>query len=111
MTYCSSCGKQINEAHIFCPSCGTKKESVTLPKDTKQKKFESIVNKFSIIMGIFVLLSGIIASNLTNTLMGIALFAIGFVSLKTNSKTVKQLITIISAIIAFVAVFNLTTLF
>ena len=112
MTYCSSCGKPLNEGNVFCPSCGTKKESLTLPKETtRKKKFEAIADKFTIIMGIFVLLTGIVGSNLTNALMGMALFAIGFVSLKTNSKSVKQVITIISAIITFIAVFNLTTLF
>lgn len=112
MVFCSSCGNEETSDKRFCSKCGSELIISDLPKETpRKKKFESFADKFSIIMGIFVLLTGIVGSNLTNALMGIVLFTIGFVGMKTNSKSVKQLITIISMIIVVVAFFNLTTLF
>ena len=108
--YCRTCGKPLDEGHVFCPSCGTKKETQPPPKETKLKKFEIIGNKIAIIMGIFVLLTGIVGSNLISAIMGIVIFSIGFVSMKTNSKTIRQLIGFISVIITAVAIINLTTL-
>ena len=38
MTFCSSCGKELNKTDIFCPTCGTKSESQNGVKKTVDKK-------------------------------------------------------------------------
>lgn len=38
MTFCSSCGKELNKTDIFCPTCGTKSESQNEVKKTVGKK-------------------------------------------------------------------------
>ncbi|MBM3910858.1 MAG: zinc-ribbon domain-containing protein [Thaumarchaeota archaeon] len=109
--FCSSCGKSLNESHMFCPSCGTKKESSTLPKEnTKQKKFTTVWLKIMCALGVAVLLGGIALSNIYNVIMGILIFGVNFASLKSTSKTIQQLIFVISLVIMVVAVINLGSL-
>ena len=109
LTFCSSCGKPLQESNVFCPSCGVRKESLTLPKDiSKQNKFWNVWLKIQIVLGIIVLIGGIIFSNYYNVVMGVLLFAVGFISLKTISKTIQQLMGIISFIIFVVSLMTLT---
>jgi len=113
MIYCTKCGAEIRESDIFCPKCGSEKVNdvqKTIEEKPSLTRSQIIGNKFSIIMGIVIILSSAYVSNPYNLLMGIALLVVGFVSLKTKSKSVNQFMTIISCIIFAIAIINLIKL-
>jgi uncharacterized membrane protein YvbJ len=102
MTFCLHCGTELKTESNFCNQCGTRiKPEVTITKS------QSWGYKFSIVMGVIVTIIGIAFSNPYNILMGISILVVGFVSLKNKSKSVDQFLTIISFILAAIAIINL----
>jgi len=118
LPYCPSCGKEILTDGDYCSSCGNKitilnskinqEKSGALPKqEITITKSKSIASKFQISLGVVILLIGIGIEDYQNTFFGILLFIIGFVGLKNKSKTIDQLLTIVSLIIFVVAIISL----
>lgn len=105
--FCWKCGTSIPLSNNYCSKCGAQLNPPILPKEGKLVKSERIGNTIAIVAGIIILLSGVYFSNPYSVIIGIVLFCIGFVSLKSNSKTVQQLVGIISLIIFIVAIINL----
>ena len=107
ISFCSKCGTPLAEDSVFCSKCGTKKiESV--------QSYEELgfggVSKFVMIMGSVILIIGVASSNFLSIFFGISQFVIGFVLLKTKSKTIKQLMKYISFIVFAIAIINLVNL-
>lgn len=71
------------------------------------EKWQTFGDKFGIVGGIAVLLMGVVISNISSIILGMALFGVGFASLKSKSKTTKQLTTIISLVILIISIINL----
>lgn len=107
--FCHMCGNQLFGKSNFCSKCGNEvKSQPTLPKQeiiiTKSK---SIASQFQISLGVIILLIGISIGDYQNTFFGVLLFVIGFVGLKNKSKTIDQLLTIVSLIIFVVAIITM----
>ncbi len=102
MPFCSHCGTELKTESSFCSKCGIK-----LAPEARISKVTTWTSGFSIVVGILILLGGVAFSNYYNAILGIALFVIGFVSLKNTSKTVSQLIMVSSFILAVIAIINL----
>jgi len=108
--FCTKCGIAISNTDNFCPKCGTKtinQHGLEQVEKSRLEKFGTIGNKIGIIGGIIVLLSGISISDLYSIFMGISLFIVGFVNLKTKSKTIQQFTGIIGLVLLIAAIINL----
>lgn len=95
----------------FCSKCSAR-ISGTLPQEKpKLTRYESISAKFGIIMGIILIIMSVYTANAYNFLFAAAIFIINFVSLKSKSKPIKDLVSIISFIIFAVAIISLLKLY
>lgn len=105
--FCSQCGSSISIESNYCSKCGSRKLSFTDLKNQKVIKKSRIMNKFQIILGVFMLLSGVVSDNWLNAILGSFIFIIGFVSLKNTSKAVQSFLAMTSGIIAIVIIVNM----
>ncbi len=107
--FCHSCGNGLSRNFKFCSKCGNETQSQpTLPKqEITITKSKSIASQFQISLGVIILLIGISIGDYQNTFFGVLLFVIGFVGLKNKSKTIDQLLTIVSLIIFVAAIITM----
>lgn len=105
--FCGKCGTAISQSDNFCLKCGAKKIDGVLPMEkTKTTRYGSASEKFGIIMGIILIIGSIYAENTYYFLLATSIFVINFVSLKTHSKSIKQLMSIINVIILAILIIN-----
>jgi len=109
ISFCSKCGTQLAESSVFCSKCGTKKIESIQPKE--EPKYQVTGYKLQITIGAIILVMGVATSNIFSIFFGISIFVIGFISLKTKSKTIKQFVGYISLILFAIAMINLANLF
>ena len=108
MVFCHKCGYELPNDSEFCSKCGVKiLKSVqdTHPLEKIQDKESGY--KLQMVIGAIILLGGVATSNGYSIFLGVSLFIVGFVSLKTKSKTIKQLMKYISWIVIGIAIINL----
>ena len=108
ISFCSKCGTQLGEESVFCSKCGKKiLESVPKIHPLENTKLSVFGNKFGIVSGAIFLIVGVAISNGVIIFLGASSFAVGFISLKTKSKTIRQLMVIIQLIVTAIAIINM----
>lgn len=115
--YCYNCGKTLIKQSKYCSNCGnqispnmqnttSQPQSNLVKSEVTPTRSQKIASKFSIVIGIIVLLGGIVLENYFYSLIGIVMFVTGFVGLKNKSKTIDQFLTVISFVLLLVIIIH-----
>lgn len=95
MKYCISCGKEIEETAVFCPSCGTRQDSQNQSKNLYQPEQSHLDSKMSInkILSLIALGLCLVGVAFGGLFAEIASLIISIVVLKSKAETEKEAYT------------------
>lgn len=79
---CESCGREISDQAMACPTCGHPMKATTIEATAKKWKLAVVAGTIAAALGFIFLLAGMTGhSGSSSTSLGAGLFVVGFIAL------------------------------